>query len=126
MSLKRYKKAKTMSTENTTYAFQVAATTGVGLTQFFSEATLRLVPSVSDSVIGTLPLTTPTNARPVCQSADCSGKAVARIGIWLLHGDVECGVDGDVELVECAANMDRMASGPERCQHQVDPGIDGE
>jgi hypothetical protein len=26
-----------MSTENTTYAFQVAATNGVGLTQFFSE-----------------------------------------------------------------------------------------
>src|SRR4029450_3028755 len=44
----------------------------------------------------------------------------------LLHGDVECGVEGDVELVECAANMDRMASGPERCQHQIDPGIDGE
>jgi hypothetical protein len=43
----------------------------------------------------------------------------------LLHGDVECGVDGEVELVECAANMDRMASGPERCQHQIDPGIDG-
>ena len=105
-----------MSTENTTYAFQNAATTGEGLTQFFSEATLRLVPSVSDSVIGTLPLTTPTNA----------GKAVARIGIWLLHGDVECGVDGEVELVGCAANMDRMASGSERCQHQIDPGIDGE
>jgi hypothetical protein len=44
----------------------------------------------------------------------------------LLHGDVECGVDGEGELVECAANMDRMASGAERCQHQIDPSIDGE
>jgi len=43
----------------------------------------------------------------------------------LLDGDVECGVDGEVELVECAPNMDRMASGSERCQHQIDPGIDG-
>jgi hypothetical protein len=32
-----YKKRRAMSTENVTYAFQVAATTGVGLTQFLSE-----------------------------------------------------------------------------------------
>ncbi len=50
----------------------------------------------------------------------------AHAALRLLHGDVECGVDGEAELVECAANMDRMASGPERCQHQIDPGIDGE
>jgi hypothetical protein len=50
----------------------------------------------------------------------------AHAALRLLDGDVECGVDGEVELVECAANMDRMAAGSERCQHQVDPGIDGE
>jgi hypothetical protein len=50
----------------------------------------------------------------------------AHAALPLLHGDVECGVDGEVELVGCGANMDRMASGPERCQHQIDPGIDGE
>lgn len=33
------KRGKTMSVENTTYAFQNAATTGEGLTQFFSEPT---------------------------------------------------------------------------------------
>jgi hypothetical protein len=50
----------------------------------------------------------------------------AHAALPLLHGDVECGVDGEVELVGCGANMDRMASGPKRCQHQIDPGIDGE
>src|SRR5207248_2880875 len=50
----------------------------------------------------------------------------ALVGACARARSIECGVDGEVELVECAANMDRMASGPERCQHQIDPGIDGE
>src|SRR6266550_1979246 len=50
----------------------------------------------------------------------------AHAALRLLDGDVECGVDGEAELVECATNMDRMASGSQRRQHQIDPGIDGE
>jgi hypothetical protein len=69
----------------------------------------------------------PPQQRPVTTNTFRRGFAGhAHAALRLLHGDVECGVDGEAELVECAANMDRMASGSERCQHQIDPGIDGE
>ena len=62
----------------------------------------------------------PSQQRPVKMNTFRRGFAGrAHAALRLLHGDVECGVDGEVELVECAAvvkQIEKEAGAEQRVQ----------